>query len=105
MPYLLVPRVSTVQINCTAQTGNSRSVRVTLSENLADDSRVRIRIRTGSNEMTISDDGAFRLQCIETPEMPQTLRLLSNDTERSNGMEIVCGCSGANTTLFVFGKS
>ena len=91
-PYLLVPRDSTVHMNCT-----SSETSVFWAVDLADDGTPA---QYRNTEAQFNDNGFYELPPVG---MPTTLRLLINDTSRNNGTQIIC--SGIlETNLIIFGK-
>ena len=102
MPYIFVPRESTVEINCTAQ---DRSYSPSWFINLANDTKDFPLSFIQKDEL--NDHGVHELPRIERPGMPPTLRLLINDTSRNNQTVIICDQSAttsSTTILFVLGK-
>ena len=103
VPYLFVPRESTVEINCTARDGSYRPFwLIDLSNDTKD-----FPLRFADQQELFNARGVYQLPQIETPGMPTTVRLLINDTQRNNQTDIHCDQSettGSTTTLFVLGN-
>ena len=96
MPYVFVPRESTVELNCTAQWV------IDLANDTTD-----FPLPFNLIQEELSAHGVYELPMIETPGMPPTQRLLINDTERNNQTVIRCVRSVAvfsATTLFIHGN-
>ena len=107
VPYLFVPKESTVEINCTAR---ERSYSPFWLIDLANDTK-NFSLQFINQEEQLSAHSVYQLPLIETPGMPPTLRLynniLINDTVWNNQTKIQCNRSAtseSNTTLFVVGK-
>ena len=99
-PNLFVPLTSTVTINC-ALNGSDPYWAVDLA-NDGDTSQKQF-IDNGGQRVTLNYYGVYQIE--PQSGMPQTLRLLINDTASNNGTLVVCAPSqGRSTTLLVFGE-
>ena len=93
-PYLMVPRNSTIFLNCTT---NEDSPFWTIDLPDEDDTQYR------SIDRVFNANGFYELPPIEAPEMPTVLRLLINNTSRNNRTKVIC--SGTmDTRLAVFSE-
>ena len=102
MQYLAVPQDSTVEMNCSANPGDSSFWAVDLGNDSA-----AVQYQFGVREDFLNSHGFYELSQIETPGMT-TLRLLINDTSAANNQTtILCRINAQralSTTLFIFSK-
>ena len=97
VPYLLVPRNSTVEMYCTANRDSTF-----WSVDLANDTS-NIQYRNGDKEWITHS--VYELPRMQNTDMLPVLRLLINDTGVNNQTEIFCNNRHLlATTLFVYGK-
>ena len=97
---LIVPPNSTVEIYCRLEGADEPFWAINLAEDPS-----AIPLSFFNRRQFLNDFGVFELPSLEAPDMPPTLGLLINDTERNNQTVIVCDGFGVSreTTLFVQG--
>ena len=102
MQYLAVPQDSTIEMNCSANPGDSSFWAV----DLGNDS-VAVQYQFANRGGFLNSHGFYELSQIEIPGMT-TLRLLINDTSAANNQTtVLCRINtqrALSTTLFIFSK-
>ena len=97
--YLAVPQDSTVELNCSANSGGSSFWAIDLGNDSA-----TVQYQFGVSKGLLNSRGFYE---IETPGMT-TLRLLINDTSTANNQTtVLCRINAQRalcTTLFIFSK-